>query len=975
MTDLAIVLNWQAFFSWNPDRVDAGLHTRTRVFGVAGVLGLPRLRLSAPDKPATMSFVKRRWLASFLGILLLAGSAVAESDDIVTFRMMFLPLRSGTDLINASNLAVHDEFFRQHPNYRVESATGLELPEGLSEAQQMMAFAGEQGPDVFEISMRMVQNYIRQGLVAPLDDLVEEHKRAHPGWEVPTLGLSEDHWGAAQGDDGRLYALMSDYWIHALWYRRDLFEEAGIVPPRPPKDWDEYYEFAQRLTFPDKFVEGAQFQSGQYGTLISTSYWAGFAFTNFVFQAGGNMTMQERVCPDDGTANEFPKEDRVCACTQCGRSLIDEPRTWKATYGREPGQRALRFYKRLRWSEWTRCPDCQTPNDLPVAVCPSCDEPNPVREDGQTELECRVCAMALSLPEEETLLRCKECGRNLRDAPVYTGVVRTAAGSSAMAEAFQRGEIAMLQQQVNPQAIDIVLSQGGLRPDQLGLGPPPTAPGGARHAITGGRAWCLNAHAARDPKILKAAWQFMVFRCSEEAQRITTDVYVKSGYAHLVRPQLLKKFGYDEEYEDYEPGFRDAMENAPSYGRVQPHDPHYQHVEGTELAVPVDHIVYQGGQYLDPKQVIEASMAQTNQKLYRLIPESKARRRRIWAGFIFCLVAPLVVAGFIYTLRARSDSGTLQSRASQVVGSGGLRRRNTIIAWSVMAPALVTVLLWQYLPLLRGTVMAFFDYRIYGGGEFIWLDNFVEVLLSPDFWNSVRATILYVGISLGIGFVAPILLALLVSEVPRGKMLYRTLFYLPAVTTGIVIMFLWKMFYAPHPQGFLNRLAMPVLHLFHVVGPDVQYIDWLHTPGIAMLCVIIPGVWAGAGPGSLIYLAALKTVPEDLYESIAIDGGTFVHKIRHVMYPALKPLIMINFIGAFIGSFHAMQNVFVMTGGGPANSTMVLGIHIWSNAFLYLRFGYATAMAWVLGSILIGFTVMQLRILKKVEFRAAHQVE
>ena len=168
---------------------------------------------------------------------------------------------------------------------------------------------------------------------------------------------------------------------------------------------------------------------------------------------------------------------------------------------------------------------------------------------------------------------------------------------------------------------------------------------------------------------------------------------------------------------------------------------------------------------------------------------------------------------------------------------------------------------------------------------------------------------------------------------------------------------------------------MPLLHFLHVVGPDVTYIDWLHTPGIAMVCVVLPGVWAGAGPGCLIYLAALKTVPEDLYESIALDGGNFFHKIRHVMFPAIRALIMINFIGAFIGAFHAMQNVFVMTGGGPANSTMVMGIHIWANAFLYLRFGYATAMAWVLGSTLIGFTVVQLRILKRVEFKTANQVE
>ncbi len=893
----------------------------------------------------------------------------------MTFRLAFVPQRSSTGVGDVAALAVFDQFFKRHPHYQHEPTTGIALPKGLDEAQSMMAFAGERGPDVFFMSMRQVQNYIRLGLVQPLDGLIEEYKRAHPGWEIPTLGLSEDHWDAARGEDGSLYALLSDYWILTMWFRRDLFEEAGISPPRPPSDWDEYFRFAQILTQPKKHVKGAKFQAGQYGTVIRTGYEAGFIFTNFVWQAGGNMTMQERVCPVDGTVNEFLKEDKVCACSACGRSLMDQPRTWKLTYGREPGKRALRFYKNLRWTEWTRCPACDTPNNLPVVACPKCSEPNPVRE-AMDHLDCRVCGTAVPVPPAKWGFHCSECRRDLRGIRPNTGVVRV--GGDPL-EMFYRGEIAMMLDHVRPDNIDVVVSTGGLRPDQIGFGPPPQASGegGVRRALTGGTAWCLNAQAARDPRILKAAWEYLVFQCSEEAQRIRTDIYVKYGYPHLIRPQVLKKLGYDEEYEDYEPSFREALEMAPKYGRVQPHDLHYQHVEGTELAVPVDTTVLQGGQYKDPAEVITTSMNQTNEKLYRIVPPEVIRRRNFWGTVIFCLVVPLVVGAFIYTLRTKSESssGTLATKASQVVGAGAGRRRNIMIATCVLSPALLTVTLWQYLPLLRGTVMAFFDYKIYGGGAFIGLQNFIEVMTSPDFWNSVRATILYVGTSLSIGFCAPIILALMLSEVPRGKMFYRTMFYLPAVTTGLVVMFLWKMFYAPTPNGFLNRIMMPLLHFFHVVGPDVQYIDWLHTPGLAMVCVVVPGVWAGAGPGCLIYLAALKTVPEDLYESISIDGGNFLHKIRHVMFPAVRALIMINFIGAFIGAFHAMQNVFVMTGGGPANSTMVMGIHIWANAFLYLRFGYATAMAWVLGSTLIGFTMLQLRILKRVEFKAAHQME
>ncbi len=897
-----------------------------------------------------------------------------DDSEIVTIRLANIPLRSATGVQNLAELAVFDAFFKKHPNYRCERVTGLALPEGLAEAQQMMAFAGDRAPDVFDLSIRQVQNYIRQGLIYPLDEIIREYRKQNPAWKPPSLGLTEHHYDAARGPDGKLYAIVSDYWILGLWYRRDLFEEAGIVPPRPPKDWQEFFEFAQRLTYPEKHVKGARFQTGQYGTALRTGYTAGYIFTNFVYQAGGDMTMQERTCPYDGTVNEFRQEDKQCLCRRCGRSLANQPVRWKVTYGREPGQRALRFYKRLRWTEWVRCPDCDTPNNLPVAVCPKCGEENPIHSEVD-RISCRVCGMVIPVKPEQERFVCKRCGRNLRGVSVITGVVRVGGDPVEM---FLRGEIAMMLDHINPQVIDQVLTQGGLRPDQIGLGPPPSAgEGGVRAALTGGRAWCISARAARDPRVLRAAWEYLVFRCSEEAQRIITEVYVRNGYAHLIRPQMLKKFGFSEEYEDYEPTFRRAMEDAPKYGRIQPHDPYYQHVEGHELAVPIDTILYDGGQYKDPAQVIHASMNEVNAKLYRVVPPEVERKRNLWGTVIFLLVAPLVVYGFVWAMREQSEVhvGALQSRATQVVGSGARRRYNTIIAWLVMAPALLTVALWQYLPLLRGTLMAFYDYKIYGKSDFVGLANFIEVMTSPDFWNSVRATVLYVGLNLAIGFVAPIFLALLLHEVPRGKILFRVLFYLPAVTTGLVIMFLWKMFYDPTPYGFLNRIMIPILHALGVVPREVQYIDWLHTPGLAMLCVVIPGVWAGAGPGSLIYLAALKTVPEDLYEAIAVDGGNFWHKMWYIMFPSLKPLIMINFIGAFIGSFHAMQNVFVMTGGGPANSTMVLGIHIWTNAFLYLRFGYATAMAWVLGSVLIGFTILQLRILKRVEFRAAHALE
>jgi ABC-type glycerol-3-phosphate transport system substrate-binding protein len=190
-------------------------------------------------------------------LVLLVADSRAQKQEMVTIRLANIPLRSATGVQNKAELAVFDAFFRKYPNYRYERVTGLALPEGLAEAQQMMAFAADRAPDVFDLSIRQVQNYIRQGLLYPVDDLIREYRKRNPQWKPPSLGLTEHHYDAARGPDGKLYAVVSDYWILGLWYRRDLFEEAGIVPPRPPKDWQEFFEFAQRLTDPEKAGERA----------------------------------------------------------------------------------------------------------------------------------------------------------------------------------------------------------------------------------------------------------------------------------------------------------------------------------------------------------------------------------------------------------------------------------------------------------------------------------------------------------------------------------------------------------------------------------------------------------------------------------------------------------------------------------------------------------------------------------------------
>jgi ABC-type sugar transport system permease subunit len=279
-----------------------------------------------------------------------------------------------------------------------------------------------------------------------------------------------------------------------------------------------------------------------------------------------------------------------------------------------------------------------------------------------------------------------------------------------------------------------------------------------------------------------------------------------------------------------------------------------------------------------------------------------------------------------------------------------------------MAPALISIFVWAYLPLLRGLIMAFQDYKIVLGAHWIGLDNFIDVCTAPTFWIGIGNAFLYTFYSLALGFFVPIILAILLNEIPRGTLFFRFLFYLPAITASLVVSLLWDIFESGAPNGMLNQI-IGVMHL----PPQ----NWLGDPHWAMLGVVLPAVWSTAGPGCILYLAALKSVPDEFYEAADIDGAGVWTKIWSVSLPQLRPLILIQLIGAVIAAFQVTDRIVAMTGGGPLYATHTIGYEIWENAFLYLKFGYATAAAWMMGSLLIGFTLVQLRAMRNLRFSAA----
>ena len=284
------------------------------------------------------------------------------------------------------------------------------------------------------------------------------------------------------------------------------------------------------------------------------------------------------------------------------------------------------------------------------------------------------------------------------------------------------------------------------------------------------------------------------------------------------------------------------------------------------------------------------------------------------------------------------------------------------------------------MPMFQGSALLFQDYRVVGGSTWTGFNNLADVLFSADWWSSVYNTLRYMILTLALGFFAPIILAILLQEVSCAKIVYRTLYYLPAVMSGLVVIYMWRLFYQSGPTGILNQVLqqltdclnyvlVPIGSLFNsaYTGITFEPIAWLDDAKWAMLACVIPTVWASAGPGCLIYLAALKGVPDDIYEAAEIDGANFFQKIWNVTLPTLKALIIINFVGAFIAAAQSGGMILIMTFGRA--DTEVAELHIFKEAYTNLQVGTAIAMAWILGISTLLFTIYQLKKLSNMEFK------
>lgn len=276
--------------------------------------------------------------------------------------------------------------------------------------------------------------------------------------------------------------------------------------------------------------------------------------------------------------------------------------------------------------------------------------------------------------------------------------------------------------------------------------------------------------------------------------------------------------------------------------------------------------------------------------------------------------------------------------------------RTDLVGYLFISPWLVGFLVFTLFPFVASLLISLTNWEIVGDWDFVGTANYERLLSGRDdlFVESLKVTFIYSTTRVPLIQIIALALACLLNQPIRGRAIFRTIFYLPAVTAGVATAYLWAYLFSNN-GGIVNT----VLGLFGIQGPN-----WLYSTEWSLPTLIILSCW-NVGTSMLIYLAALQSVPETLHEAAMIDGAGVLARFRSVTVPMITPAILFNLVLGVIGSFQGFTDAFIITQGGPGYSTLLYTLYLYRTAFNDLHMGYAAALAWILFLILMACTLVQ----------------
>lgn len=299
--------------------------------------------------------------------------------------------------------------------------------------------------------------------------------------------------------------------------------------------------------------------------------------------------------------------------------------------------------------------------------------------------------------------------------------------------------------------------------------------------------------------------------------------------------------------------------------------------------------------------------------------------------------------------------------------------REAVAAALYLLPAVLILAAFRVVPILLSARMSLFDWGMAGPRQFLGLGNYLAVLKDPVFYKSLLNTGWYILFEVPITLFLSLFIALLLNQKIRGLGIYRTIYYLPVVTSIVAVSVVWRWLFNPD-RGLLNYL----LSLFHIsgirwlqdprglfqliLGPKVRLPYGLAGPSIALLSLVMMGVWKALGYNIVIFLAGLQNIPKTYYEAARIDGAGWFRTFTSITWPLVSPTTYYVLVMSCIAAFETFAQVWIMTGppaGGPLSTTKVVMYYFYENAFELWRLGYGAAVAFFAFIIILSLTILQ----------------
>lgn len=850
----------------------------------------------------------KRFLSLCLLITLVAIGAVGSASAKKTTKLIVWGLQSSEEM--AGQRAQVAEFEKRNPGVKVSM---LSMGAGNMNPQKLMtAIVGKTPPDLINQDRFTIGDWASRDTFIDLTPLIKRDKNQPDGirpedYYVPC-------WKEASYK-GKVYAIPNSTDDRFLFYNKTLFAEAGLDPNRPPQTWTELLQYADKLTKRDK--------DGSIRRIGFIPNWGNSWLYLYSWQSGGEfMSPDGRKCTMNNPDSIRALEYMVSIYDQLGGAQkVDQFQAGFQPDALDPfltGRVAMKI-------------DCDSSAnaiarfnpDLNFAVAPA-PVPDARFDETASNVSFGTNGVALGIPKAEW----DKVRNDYRVKGRFNGQERFLTWS-------------------------------------------------------GGFSWAIPVGAKRT----ELAWKFIKWMNSPEAGLVAAAAQKKYnlGKGRPFVPSMHANQRYNtavfQAFAPETPKFRNCLRFALSmmpYSRYRPvtfvGQPLWdEHVRAFDMAV------HHNQTHLSPEQAMTAGTRIVQRELDRAF---ERQRNPVVPMAVLWLVIIAVILALI---------GALVILARRTGSVGSLMRSEAVAGYTFASPWLIGFLIFTIGPIVASIVFSFCDYDVLHQARWVGFGNYAQLftfdwgIFSKALYNAAFLAV----IGLPMGIIAGLSIALLLNANVKGMSWYRTLYYLPSIVPIVASAVLWL--WVLNPQfGIVNAGWKATLTAWFGLQPPgwmsqpgeffgVLSWLWTHTLGVlgvgmpsilaqpatylgAKSALITMGLW-GAGGGMIIWLAGLKGIPTSYYEAAEIDGANVWQKFRAVTLPMLSPYIFFNLIMGTIGVLQTFDNVYVMTSGagGPVDATMMPVLLLFNKAFRYFSMGYASALAWILFSIILIFTLFQLK--------------